>query len=99
MARDKNQAKPKVELVRATKKAGTDVLNPQAVRRMCLRAGILRQAGSEIGKPCKDMLRDFLDVIVMDAVNYTTSRKKKTIGSKDVDAALRSYGQVVYGGV
>lgn len=95
MARDK--AKPKTEMVRATKKPGTDVLNPQAVRRMCLRSGVLRHAGSEIGTPCEDMLHDFLNAVVMDAVSYTVARKKKTIGTKDIDAALRRYGQVVYG--
>lgn len=67
-----------------------------AIRRLARRGGVKRISGL-IYEETRDVLKDFLEDVVKDAVTYAEHARRKTITAMDVVYALKRKGRIIYG--
>jgi histone H3/H4 len=67
-----------------------------AIRRLARRGGVKRISHG-IYKETRDVLQNFLNTVVRDAVTYTEHAKRKTVTAMDVVYALKRQGRTLYG--
>jgi len=67
-----------------------------AIRRLARRGGVKR-ISSLIYDETRNVLKNFLENIVRDAVTYTEHAKRKTVTALDVVYALKRQGKTIYG--
>jgi len=67
-----------------------------AIRRLARRGGVKR-ISSLIYDETRNVLKNFLENIVKDAVTYTEHAKRKTVTALDVVYALKRQGRTIYG--
>ena len=67
-----------------------------AIRRLARRGGVKRISGS-IYTEARQVVKQFLDKVVRDAVTYTDYSKRKTVTALDVVYALKRQGRTIYG--
>ena len=71
-------------------------LTKSAIRRIARRGGVLRISGL-IYDETREILKDFLESIIRDAVAYTEHGRRKTVTALDVVYALKHRGRTLYG--
>jgi len=67
-----------------------------AIRRLARRGGVKRLAGT-VYEEVRGTLKDFLSVLIRDAVTYTEHANRKTMTAMDVVYALKRQGRTLYG--
>lgn len=67
-----------------------------ALRRLARRGGVKRISG-DIYTVVREALRDRLDLILKDAITYTTHANRKTVTTFDVVLSLKRNGAHIYG--
>lgn len=67
-----------------------------AIKRLARRGGVKRISGM-IYEETRGVLKDFLEKVIHDAVEYTTYRKKTTVTAMDIVYALKRQGKTLYG--
>jgi len=67
-----------------------------AIRRLARRGGVKR-ISSLIYEETRNVLKQFLEGVVKDAVTYTEHAKRKTVTALDVVYALKRQGKTLYG--
>ena len=67
-----------------------------AIRRLARRGGVKRLSGL-IYDETRGVLKEFLEKIVRDAVQYTEHANRKTVSAMDVIYALKRHGRTMYG--
>jgi len=66
------------------------------LRRLARRGGVKRLSG-QVYQEMNEVLKKFLEITVYKAVQFTDSRRRKTLSAMDVVFALRSGGRNIYG--
>jgi len=67
-----------------------------AIRRLARRAGVKRIAGNVYDKS-RTVLKNFITMIIRDAVVYTEHSRLKTITARHIIESLRRNGSTIYG--
>eukprot|EP00802_Teleaulax_amphioxeia_P021395 Tamp_21750.p1 GENE.Tamp_21750~~Tamp_21750.p1 ORF type:complete len:223 (+),score=19.25 Tamp_21750:99-671(+) len=67
-----------------------------AIRRLARRGGVKRISGL-IYEETRNVLKQFLESVVRDAVTYTEHARRKTVTAMDVIYALKRQGRTIYG--
>ena len=67
-----------------------------AIRRLCRRGGVKR-ISALIYEETRGVLKQFLESVVKDTVNYTEHARRKTVTALDVVYALKRQGRTLYG--
>lgn len=67
-----------------------------AIRRLARRGGVKRISGL-IYEETRNVLKNFLENVVKDAVTYTEHARRKTVTAMDVIYALKRQGKTLYG--
>ena len=67
-----------------------------AVRRLAPRGGVKRISGL-IYEETRDVLKNYLESVIRDAVTYTEHAKRKTVVAMDIVYALKRQGKTLYG--
>jgi histone H3/H4 len=67
-----------------------------AIRRLARRGGVKRISGL-IYEEVRGVLRQFLEEVLKDTVEYTDYAKRKTVTAMDVVHALKRRGRILYG--
>jgi histone H4 len=67
-----------------------------AIRRLARRGGVKRISGL-IYEEAREVLKQFLENILKDAVTYTEYARRKTVTAMDVVYALKKNGRTLYG--
>jgi histone H4 len=67
-----------------------------AIRRLARRGGVKR-ISALIYDETRNVLRNFLENVVRDAVTYTEHARRKTVTAMDVVYALKRQGRSLYG--
>ena len=67
-----------------------------AIRRLARRGGVKRISGL-IYEETRNVLKNFLENIIKDAVTYTEHARRKTVTAMDVIYALKRQGKTLYG--
>lgn len=67
-----------------------------AIRRLARRGGVKRISGL-IYEETRNVLKNFLEGVVRDAVTYTEHGRRKTVTAMDVVYALKRGGRTLYG--
>jgi len=67
-----------------------------AIRRLARRGGVKR-ISADIYAEARSILKNFLEIIIKDAVTYTEHSRRKTVSSVDIIYALKRHGKTLYG--
>jgi histone H3/H4 len=67
-----------------------------AIRRLARRGGVKRISGL-IYEEAREVLKQFLEKILLDAVTYTEHARRKTVTAMDVVFALKRNDRTLYG--
>ena len=67
-----------------------------AIRRLARRGGVKRISGL-IYEETRNVLKNFLENVVKDAVTYTEYARRKTVTAMDIIYALKRQGRTLYG--
>ena len=67
-----------------------------AIRRLARRCGVKRISGL-IYEETRDVLKNYLESVIRDAVTYTEHAKRKTFVAMDIVYALKWQGKTLYG--
>ena len=67
-----------------------------AIRRLARRGGVKRISGLMYDE-CRQVVQQFLQNVVKDAVTYTDYSRRKTVTALDVVYALKRQGRTLYG--
>lgn len=87
---------PQVKRRRSVPRDNIAGITKPALRRVARRGGVKRVAGG-VYDESRVQLRQFLDVIVRDAVTYTEHGNRKTVTASDVAHSLKRNGHTLYG--
>lgn len=71
-------------------------LEKRPIRNLARRSGVKRIAGDVYGAT-RNVAKDFLEVILHDAIAFTASGDRRTVSVRDVLAALQRNGRAAYG--
>jgi histone H4 len=77
-------------------KPSIEGITKPAIRRLARRGGVKR-ISSFIYDDTRNVLKNFLENVVRDAVTYTEHARRKTVTAMDVVYALKRQGRTLYG--
>jgi histone H4 len=77
-------------------KPSIEGITKPAIRRLARRGGVKR-ISSFIYEDTRNVLKNFLENVVRDAVTYTEHARRKTVTAMDVVYALKRQGRTLYG--
>ena len=92
----KGNGKPGPKRHRKVLRDNIQGITKPAIRRLARRGGVKRISGT-IYEETREVLRQFLESVVQDAVTYTEHAKRKTVTALDVVYALKRQGRNLYG--
>ncbi len=71
-------------------------ISKPAIRRLARRGGVKRISGL-IYEQTRQVLKDFLENVIRDAVTYTEHARRRTVTALDIVYALKRQGRTLYG--
>lgn len=74
----------------------SDHIINSALRRLARRGGIKR-IGCSMYAYSRTVLKDFLKLVIRDAIKFTEHARRKTVSANDIVYALKRHGCVLYG--
>jgi histone H4 len=73
-----------------------DGITKPAIRRLARKAGVKRISGV-VYEEARDVLKEFLEKVIRDAVTYTEHAKRKIVTAMDVVYSMKRVGRASYG--
>ena len=71
-------------------------ISKPAIRRLARRGGVKRISGL-VYEETREVLKEFLMMVIQDATAYTEHARRKTVTAMDIVYALKRRGRTLYG--
>jgi histone H4 len=94
--RGKGLGKGGTKRQRKVRRDNIDGITKPAIRRLARKAGVKRISGV-VYEEARDVLKEFLEKVIRDAVTYTEHAKRKIVTAMDVVYSMKRVGRASYG--